>query len=406
MILKLAIRNLWRNRSRTLITISSIVFAVLLATLLESFQTGVYDGTKDEIIGYYTGYLQVHGSGYWDDRVLDNSITFDPKQLQSLGTMPEIQHVSARLESFVLASAGERSKGVFLSGIDPENEKKMITLDKRVIAGQYLAPDDRGILLGEGLANGLELEVNDTLVLIGQGYRGATAAGKYAIRGIVKFGAPDLNESFIFMSLPEARYFLSADSIVTSYVIMPVNTDDLAEERAQLSAVLGGRFEVLQWQEMLPGLEQHIKMCSGAGYIFMAILYVLIAFGIFGTLLMMLAERRREFAMMITIGMQKRQLALVVLAESLTLSVAGCLIGIALSIPISHYFHAYPIRISGQFAEAFKEAGFASDAMRASMKTDIYIRQAITVLSIALAFSFYPFAHILKLTRQRLLERQ
>lgn len=405
MILKLVWRNLWRNRSRTLITTSSVLFAVLLATVLDSWQTGVYDSLEDNMIGYYTGYLQIHGAGYWDERTLENAMTNDSIQLKALAERPDIKDVSGRLESFVLASSGDKSKGCFLSGIDPKNEERMISLNKRVIAGRYLLPDDKGVLLGEGLAKGLHLEVNDTILLMGQGYHGATAAGKYPIRGLLKFGFPDLNELFVFMAMPDARYFLSADSIITSYVIMPRDLDNISEQQTALSAVLGPRFEVLRWQEMLPGLEQHIKMCAGGGYIFIAILYVLVAFGIFGTLLMMMTERRREFSMMIAIGMQKRQLALMVLMESFTLALLGCLLGIVLSIPVTHILHAYPVRITGQLAESFKQYGF-DNVMQASMKPGIYVGQGVAVLSIALILSFYPLLHVLKLSRQQLLDRR
>ena len=121
-VLKLAWRNLWRNRNRTMITMASVFFAVLLAILVSSLQKGVYDNIIREAVNFYSGYLQIHKVKYWDERVLENSMILLPQQLDSLQNNSEIQNVSTRLESFVLASNGEKTKGCFLVGIEPSKE--------------------------------------------------------------------------------------------------------------------------------------------------------------------------------------------------------------------------------------------------------------------------------------------
>ena len=399
-VLKLAWRNLWRNRNRTMITMASVFFAVLLAILVSSLQKGVYDNIIREAVNFYSGYLQIHKVKYWDERVLENSMILLPQQLDSLQNNSEIQNVSTRLESFVLASNGEKTKGCFLVGIEPSKEAEMILLNEKIVEGNYLTDKDDGIVLAQGLAKKLQLKLNDTIVILGQGYQGATAAGKYPVKGILKFGALDLNDLFLFMPLAEVQYLLSADSVITSYVIIPRNTERLDELKKTLTAQFGGNYEVHTWKELMPYLDQHIRMCTAGGFIFIGILYILVAFGIFGTLMMMMTERAKEFIMLVNIGMHRRQLSFTVLIESIFVTLTGCILGALVSIPIVYYFKIYPITVGGKFQEAYASFGFGS-TLPASTDPQVFIDQSIVILLIALVLLLYPFIKILILKPER-----
>lgn len=398
--LKLAWRNLWRNRGRTLITMASVFFAVLLSILVSSLQKGVYENIIKDAVNYYSGYIQVHKLNYWDERILENSMVLQKEQLNSLQNDPKIKSVSVRLESFVLASHGEKTKGAFLVGIEPEKEAEMILLKEKIISGQYLTDSEESVMIGQGLANKLQLKLNDTLVLLGQGYHGALAAGKYPVRGILKFALLDLNESFLFMPLVKTQYLFSADNLITSYVIVPRNSNDLDGMKQKLTAQFGGNYEVHTWKELMPYLDQHIRMCTAGGYIFIAILYILIAFGIFGTLMMMMAERIKEIAMLVSIGMRRRQLGFIILIESIFIVLTGCIFGAITSIPIVYYFKIYPITIGGKLLEAYASFGFGS-TLPSSTNPQIFINQTEVVLMIALVLSLYPLVRILTLKPER-----
>ena len=97
MLLKLAWRNLWRNKRRTFITAASIFFAVLLAIVMNSLNEGVYDKMIQNVVGFYTGYVQVHKDGYWDDQTLENSFEQVPAVFTSLAEHPTVSSVNPRL---------------------------------------------------------------------------------------------------------------------------------------------------------------------------------------------------------------------------------------------------------------------------------------------------------------------
>lgn len=404
MLLKLAWRNLWRNRNRSLITMASVFFAVLLAILIASLQDGVYANLIKNAVGFYSGYIQVHKKNYWDERILDNTITYDRSVYGLLSQNSKIKSITSRLESFVLASFNDKTKGCFLSGINPDKEAQMISLKDKLIEGTFLTNDDKALLVGEGLAKRLGVKVKDTLVLISQGYHGATAAGKYPVKGVLKFSSLNLNDSFLFLPIKETQSLFSAENILTSYVIIPESNIELETLKSELTASLGNEYEVQTWKELLPGLDEHIRMCTADGYIFIAVLYVLVSFGIFGTLLMMIAERSIEFGMLVTIGMKRRQLGLVVLCESILIVVIGSVLGAIFGIPLTYYFRFNPIQLTGKLGEAYKTLGFDSSLV-SSTNPQIVFTQTLIVLLIALTLSFYPMIKILGLKPEQALKK-
>ena len=216
MTLQLAWRNIWRNKRRTLITIGAVAFAVFLAAFMRSFQKGIWDSVIDGAVNQFYGYAQVHAKGYWEDQTLDNSMALDA-QLQALPQdIPLIEAVVPRIESFALASSGDLTSGVFVLGIDPVKENAMTEIADKIIEGTYLHAGDEAVVVANGVAKKLGLTLNDTLILISQGYHGVNAAGKYPIKGIFEFGIPDLNKRLLLLPIKAAEKFYGAEGRATT----------------------------------------------------------------------------------------------------------------------------------------------------------------------------------------------
>lgn len=388
--LKLAWKNLWRNIHRTTISVSAIFFAVILSVIANSLQEGVFDNFIKNMVGYYTGYIQVHFKGYWDHQVLDNSMERKSAFESEAKTLENITAIAPRIESYALASFRDLTKGCLVVGISPEEENQITNLRSKTVSGRYFtAGDSQTVLLSEGLSHRLNLGIGDTIYLIGQGYHGAMAAGKYLIQGIVQFGSPELNDQLLFIPLATAQDFYSAPNLITSYVIGLESDNYLEETLAVLKQKFGADYEVMSWKEMLPDVDQHIAMDKGSMYIIIAVLYLLICFGIFGTLLMMMVERKYEMGMLIAIGMKKRKLAGLFLTESILTVFIGSFAGLLCSVPIVLYLNRYPIRIGGEMAEAYKQFNF-EPIFPASVSPSIFITQGLFVLIMGLLLSIYP----------------
>lgn len=384
---------MWRNRHRTIIAMSAIFFAVVLSVVTNSLQDGVFDNLIKNVVSFYSGYVQVHKQGYWDERILDNTFVDSDSLVQRIRQDENITAVAPRLESFALASSAELTKGCMVIGISPLREDEITHLSGKLVEGQYLDENDKGILLGQGLARRLNLQVLDTLVLLGQGYHGASAAGKYAIRGFVKFGSPDLNDQSLFISLREAQLLYSADNLVTSYVLALENPVSMDATASKARLAIGPEFEVLTWEQMMPEIVQHIETDTASNYIIQAILYFLVGLGILGTILMMMAERKYEMGMLVAIGMKKFKLMQMMIIESVATVLCGCAFGLGASIPLVYYLKIYPIRFTGGMGKIYEEYGF-EPILPASTDPGIFLSQGIVVLIVGLVLSLYPLVRI------------
>lgn len=395
-IVQLAWKNLWRNANRTMITMAAIFFAVLLSILMSSLKTGIFDNLIKDMVGYYSGFIQVHQAGYWEEQLLDNCFEENSEIQRKIRSHSQVREISPRLESFALASTGELSKGCLVLGINPVQEQSITHLSEKIVKGRYLSSNDLGILVSEGLLKRLKSYVGDTLVLFGQGYHGSTAAGKYPIQGVIQLGSPELNDKTIVMPLALTQDLYSATNMITSYVLSLQDTDDLMAIQSSLEKKLGKAYEVMTWQEMMPDIKQHIETDSANMKYVQAFLYLLISFGIFGTLLIMMAERRYELGMLVAIGMKKSKLSLLLLFESLFTVIVACILGILASIPVVYYLHKYPIRIYGEGAKAYERFGFEA-VFPTSTDYHHFVNQGIAVLLIGLILSMYPVIKIIHL---------
>jgi len=396
MLFRLARRNIWRNRRRTLITAASILFAVLFATFMDSLQRGAWDHMIANVVNYYFGYVQVHEQGYWEEQSIDKAFPL-ADSLQAIEQIEQVQAVLPRIESFALASAENNTAGVLVAGIQPEAENSMTSLSERLTGGQYLQEGEEAALVASGVADRLELGVGDTLVLISQGFRGVNAAGKYPIKGIAEFGSPDLNKQMVYLPLPVAQYFYGAPGRVTSLALKLEDQGDIPPVMRKLQKTLDtAAYEIMDWEAMLPDLVEARELDTAGNVIVYFILYLIIAFGIFGTILMMAKEREYEFGVLISIGLQRWQLSFSVWMEVIMLGLLGALSGILLSIPVVLYFKYNPIRFSGDMASSLEKFGF-EPIFPATFEAHIFLTQALYVFILTAVLAIYPMVKIRKL---------
>ncbi len=347
----------------------------------------------DNIVRYYLGYAQIHQKGYWDDQTLENS--FDARTVPA--SIEEEMELAPRLESFALASSGELTRGVLVVGIDPEKENAMTDLKNRITNGSYINANDNSVLIAEGLANLLNLTECDTIILVSQGYHGQNAVGAYPIKALVKFGSPDLNKQLVFLPLKLAQYFYGTGERLTSLAVNLPGRDALPTALQTLQEKLPtDEFEVLDYKKLMPELIEAQELDTAAAMLILWVLYLLIAFGLFGTILMMTRERTYEFGVLMAIGTKKKTLAGMLWIEGVTIGIAGAIGGIILSLPIVYYLYSTPIQLSGKMAEAYEKFGIEA-VMKATFEGGIFIHQAVVVFIISTILSIYPLWYIWKL---------
>ncbi len=198
------------------------------------------------------------------------------------------------------------------------------------------------------------------------------------------------------MSLPTAQNLFSCEERLTSIAFLVKKPKYQQDAINAVKQMLDADLTVLSWQELLPELIQYIQMDNASGIIMLIVIYMVIGFGILGTILMMTLERNREFAMLIAIGMKRGRIKLLVLWESIILSIIGAIAGVIVGFPILLYFYHHPIRFTGDMERYLVSYGF-EPIMPFSLDPMIFVWQTVSVLIIALVVALYPIVRISKL---------
>lgn len=396
-LLRLAWRNIWRNRRRTFITMASIVMAVVLSAVMSSMQQGQYDQMIDNSVGSFTGHIQIQAPDYFDEPMLDHSLEIDDELLASISDVKNVRAVIPRIDSYALAGGVEKTRPALVMGIDIESEKVLSKPHDKMVEGEYFTSmNEQATIISQGLAEYLEIGIGDSLVLLSSGFRGTTAAGLIPIKGIAKFGLPQLNNSTVYLPLETAQDFYGAYDRVTAVAILSENSKKSAKLTNDLSDELGESFSVYDWPTLMPELVQAIQADRGSGYIVLLVLYMVVGFGIFGTILMMTAERKFEFGVLVAIGTPKWSISRMLMVEMFTITMLGSVIGIILSIPVIYYFNINPMEFTGQVAEAIEEYGM-EPFIRFSTEPIILFAQAGVIAIISFVISLYPIVHTQKI---------
>lgn len=457
--LKLAWRNLWRNRRRTLITSASIFFAVFFALLMRSLQLGSYDHMYKNAIESYTGYIQVQHKDFWDEKIVDNTFSYDQEFEQQILGDENVEATIPRFESFALASNGPQTKGVLVMGVDPDREMHLSrVLDRMVVyrlSPEAIAKIERdpgvpdrvkellplfenssytnaarlqldlgisdkdapelmpgieeyclfsngrihmgepGVWVGDKLSQYLDMGIGDTIVLISQGYHATTAAGKYEIKGIVKLPLPDIDNKIVYLPLDICQGLFNADGNLTSLALAVTDNGDKAISKTleRIRVLLPEDQKVMEWREMNDVMVSQMEADNKSGMIMLGILYLVIAFGVFGTVLMLTAERRREFGVLVAIGMQKKKLASIMTQEMILIGLIGILAGALAASVLILYGVDHPLVFKGEMAKMFEDYGFEPKMAFWPIDT-YYIWQMVIVGFMVLISMGYPIRKI------------
>lgn len=388
----IAWRNLWRNKRRTLITAASVFFGVLLSTIMSSMQDGTYGNMIEMMVKLSSGYLQVQHPEYEDHKSINNTFEVNDNLLGQISGVKEVTHVVKRLESFGLMSSGANTRGGAIIGIEPGKDRATSNLQNWLHEGSFIQPGDDGILLTYNTADYLGAKLNDTIVLLSQGYHGTTAANVFPIKGILKFSTPQMNNLGAFMDIQTAQEFFSTYGRVTNLQIMVDDYTDVNPAERELKRLLGDKYKVLNWKELQPEIVQFIESDKAGGLVMKGILYMVIGFGILGTIIMMIAERKREMGVMVAVGMQRYKLGAILFFETLYIGFIGVISGFLVSIPVVFLLVDNPIKLPEELAEAYVQFGF-EPYMFFGTAPEVFLNQVLTVFIITLVVSVYPIVN-------------
>jgi ABC-type lipoprotein release transport system permease subunit len=392
--LRLAWRNLGRNRRRSLITGAAIAFALFFAVILRSLQLGVYNHMVATVVGSMSGYVQVSDTAYWPSQNLDYALYEDPAWLEKLRADGDVASAYPRLQGFSLVTLGEQSGVAQWIGISSE-EAEAPLWKARLASGSW-TPAPGSVWLGRRLAEQLRAAVGDTVVAMGQGFQGSMAGASWVVAGTLNMGNPELEKRSAILGLADAQEFAGAYGMWSYVQVTPRRTELSHDPTAELGArhpLDGARF--LGWQTRMPELIQAIQADSSGGRVILFILYVVIGFGLLGTMIMLANERQREFAMQLAMGMRRGLLAGIVFVEVLILSLTGAAVGAALGRVAVLILDRFPLRLQGDVAAAMEQQGW-EPILPPSLDGSITLTHAGIIVLIALLAAAWPLRTVFK----------
>lgn len=397
MIVSLAWRNIWRQPTRTWLSLIGMGFTSMLLVFVLSFQFGSYDTMKSSMLQISDGFGQFQPVGYKDDPEIGKVIPDPDALIAQVAAVKGITDVTSRGNGFALLASGERSFAAAVIGIDPANEGKISTITGLVKQGRALTVvDTNAIVLGDGLARNLRVGLGDPITMLGSGTDGSVAADVLTLVGIFKSGVPDLDRQIAHMPLERFKdtYLMEG----AAHVVALTGDDLMDVERAEksLRAIAADNDLVyLNWAELRPEVQQAISFDMSTAMLMYATLVIVVVFIILNTLYMSVLERTREFGVLLAIGMKPGQIGRMVWMEMIFLSAVGSGIGIILGVIITGIFQNTGIAIEGM-DELYAEWGLPSRFYPAMTVGRVLMGPGAIVVSIAV-LGVIPYRRVLGL---------
>lgn len=392
--MKMAWRNIWRNPRRSILTILAIAFAGLLLVFMLSFQFGTYDDMIEFSLRIHPGHLQVTADGYREDKDI-RKVVEDPQAVgRILNGLDKVSAYTFRDNAFALLSSDARTYGAAVTGIVPAREAAVTTIEEVIREGRYLSGESTGrIMLGQTLAENLKSEVGGEIVLLGQARDGSVAADVFTVEGTFSTGNPEMDRNMAMIPLKTFDELFFMRGAVHEVVAVCDTLDDVPGVVSRVKMEIqklrqGNDLVVWNWQELIPGLLQGIKIDLFSGVIFYFLLIIVVAFSILNTFLMAVFERTREFGVLLALGVARARLTLLLLYESMSLTVLGLAGGMVGGALLTLYFSGRGIHISGA-EEALRQYGLP-EVLRPELSALSLLLGPAVVFVITFLTALYP----------------
>jgi ABC-type lipoprotein release transport system permease subunit len=355
---RLALRNLRRNRWRSALTLAAVAVAVGLMV----WTLGMYDGWIDEMVrgttAVETGQIQVHTAEYVENPRVYESYPADSTLMQRLRAVPGVTAVSPRVKAYGLVGNEDRSQVARILGVIPEAEGAATPIRDAVVSGRWLSPEPaptpgpREVVLGHGLAQQLRVSPGDELVVFLEAADGSLGNELLQVTGVVRTGNTELDRLAAYLHLADAQYLTALGDQIHELMLRTADLDAARATAESVAVAIGARvgapadgetvepsaLVVQPWQEIVPWLNQMIVLFRRS-YAFMYLLiYLVAAVGILNTARMSALERRREFGVMLAIGMRPLRMFRTIVVETVVLGLVGALIGATLGFLLSWYY--------------------------------------------------------------------
>lgn len=389
--LRLAWRNIWRHRRRTVIVVLAMGLTLGMMMWYDGFIAGFNDAIYGNAVKVLGGNIQVHAAGYRAkaDQTPLLPLQDDQALVQAALAQPQVLAASRRIATGGLASSREGAFPVGITGIEPEQEQAVNLAAQHVVAGRYLqAGDGDVIFIGKGLADAMAVNVGDRVALTGRGLHEQMRKRTMTVVGIYDLGMADIEKQTIFISLAEAQNLYDLDGKSTEVVIA---LNHIGEEGTVMAA-LKPTFqndEIDSYETNFPELKKALGTKDGVMNIFSVVILMIAGIGILNLLLMAVYERTREIGLLGALGLYPGQISWLFILEGTMMGIVGVVAGIAFGLLINGLFKLVGVDLSS-LSSATSYMALMGGRIYPSWGLENIVGRSLTVLIIASLAALYP----------------
>jgi ABC-type lipoprotein release transport system permease subunit len=396
-VLKIAWRNLWRKPRRTLLTVITISLGLALLLIFLGLGDGGHEQMIESAVRMGSGHVLVQQEGYQAQGGISRLVSLEEIRAveiwgQEMTGQYPIRHILRRTFVSALASSADGATGVQLIGVQPSAEMQASDFHEKLIEGEFLKPDDGNwVILGQGVAHKLALEVGDKLVLMAQGADSVEIRSRLVrVRGILRTGLEEQDQALALMPLGASQGFLDLGTRVHQIALL-MDDARFSQELANTGKEKFPALEVLSWGEALPELRDFIRIDDGGSYVMNLVLFLLISFTVLNTLLMSVLERGREFALLHCLGLTPARRFVMVLVEAFFIAFLSALTGFGLGYSVHLYLSRSGLPLDIFYSGELSAAGVAFDpVMYSSLSPARIFQSMVLVFGLTLLLSVVP----------------
>jgi len=366
-VLKIAWRNLWRKPRRTVLTVVTISLGLALLLIFFGIGDGGHNQMIEAAVRMGSGHVVIQQKEYHAKGGIDRLLDIAQKQraeewIRDMEPLFPIQHILMRTYASGLASSSDGSAGVQIIGIEPQSERVASRFDDKLIAGDFLdSMSGNEVILGEGVAQRLDLGVGEKMVLMAQG-AGSTEIQSQLVRvkGILRTGLEESDQTLVLLPLAASQEFLNLGEGIHQVAILMSHSGP-STQVAKMGKKRLPSLEVLSWGEAMPELVDFIRIDNGGNYIMNIVLFLLIAFTVLNTLLMSVLERGKEFGLLHSLGLTPIKRFLMILLEATFMAALSGLVGFGIGYALHLYLNIHGLPLDLFYSGELSAVGVTFD---------------------------------------------
>lgn len=389
--LRLAWRNLWRHRRRTLIVVLAIAMGMALMMWYDGFVTGFEEAIYANAIKVLGGNIQVHAAGYSSETEQNPMLPLqnDAQVIRAAEALPQVAAASRRIHTGGMITNREGAFSVSIVGIEPEKELPVNLVAQNVSAGRYLTAGDQDVVfIGAGLARAMDVQPGDRLTLVGRNPHNQMRQRTMTVGGIYDIGMAEIEKRTVYISLGEAQDLYDLRGQVTEVAVALHQIGEEPAVMAAMAPLLPG-VEITSWQTSFPEMESALASKSGVMNIFSVIILMIAGIGILNLLLMAVYERTREIGLLGALGYKPRQISTLFLLEGAMMGVIGLAAGIVLGTLINGTLSQIGFDFT-LFSSMTEYTALLNDRVYPTLGFEKIWLRGITVLVISFLAAWYP----------------